>query len=325
MSAAKRLRGGEIVYHETLSGRHQAGVRCVRCGRVINVEWTADDLADVECRGHGLRLGRCAACYEDSTDASDASEVAEVAKAASDTVDGTAATSVAPGDGYIYVTLEPGGRLAAGPSGYDRCADLEVLLTGVASCGCCHVTVVHCGWCAAPVATRHPAVEDIDEAVDCGYCNHCDRIITIVPNKVAPTVGVPSRVSARTDGGRAVGSRPDGARRDALSPDRGRVERARADGGHRSHRFVDRVASPDEVADERWAIWRQHTLDEVDDVATWLSMLDEIPTSDLELLEIAADQIEFPRRQARLTMEGWLATFGGRGGVAPSEPRDASE
>lgn|GEM_PF-5317113 len=314
MSAAKRLRGGEIVYHETLSGRHQAGVRCVRCGRVINVEWTADDLADVECRGHGLRLGRCATCYVDEVDGVDAD-----AAVAEDGL-GMPAASNAPGEGYVYVTLEPGGRLLAGPSDYDRCADLEVLLTGVASCGCCHVTVVHCGWCAAPVATRHPALEDVDEAVDCGYCNHCDRIITVVPNK-----GVPGKSGGRASGMRKDGNRPDGIRPDGYRPDSVRPDGSRPTGARRSHLFIDRVASPDEVADERWAIWRQHTLDEVDDVATWLSMLDEIPQSDLELLEISADQIEFPRRQARLTMEGWLATFGGRGGVAPSEPRDASE
>jgi len=275
--SVKRLRGGEIVYHETIAGRHQAGVRCVRCGRVINVEWTSDDLADVECRGHGLRLGRCASCFVDAADADDTGD-ALVFVTIVDPAAAEGSSSVR--DGYIYVTLEPGGRLAAGPSSYDHCADLEVLLTGVASCGCCHVTVVHCGWCAAPVAARHPSLDDIDETMDCGYCNHCDRIIAVTPRK---------------------------------------------DGGRRSHRFVDRVASPDEVADERWAIWRQQTLDEVDDVATWLSLLDDIPNSDLELLEITADQIEFPRRQARLTMEGWLATFGGRGGVAPSEPRDATE
>lgn len=322
MSAAKRLRGGEIVYHETLSGRHQAGVRCVRCGRVINVEWTADDLADVECRGHGLRLGRCATCYVDEADDVDAD--------ATGAEDGVPAVSNTPGEGYIYVTLEPGGRLVAGPSDYDRCADLEVLLTGVASCGCCHVTVVHCGWCAAPVATRHPALEDVDEAVDCGYCNHCDRIITVVPSKRSGRANGVRKDGNRPDGSRPENLRPDSLRPDSLRPDSLRADGVRADGirpngARRTHIFVDRVASPDEVADERWAIWRQHTLDEVDDVATWLSMLDEIPQSDLELLEISADQIEFPRRQARLTMEGWLATFGGRGGVAPSEPRDASE
>lgn len=261
LSGPKRPRGGEIVYQETLSGRHQAGVRCVRCGRVINVEWTADDLADVECRGHGLRLGRCATCYIEAGEGRDG-DPAE------------------PPEGYIYVTLEPGGRLAAGPSSYDHCEELEVLLTGVASCGCCQVTVVHCGWCAAPVATRHPALEEIDERVDCGYCNHCDRIITVVPTPLD---------------------------------------------GRRSHRFVDRVASPDEIADERWAIWREQTLDEVDDVANWLSLLDEIPTGDLELLEITPEQIEYPRRQSRLTMEGWLATFGRGGGVAHDGPRDVTE
>lgn len=254
-------RGGEIVYHETLDGRHQAGVRCVRCGRVINVEWTADDLADVECRGHGLRLSRCAACFVDAED------------------DAAAPRDAAGDGGYIYVTLEPGGRLAAGPSDYDRCAELEVLLTGVASCGCCHVSIVHCGWCAAPVAARHPALEDVEETVDCGYCNHCDRIVSVIPPAA----------------------------------------------GERGHRFVDRVASPDEVADERWAIWREQTLDEVDDVATWQSLLDEIPPSDLELLEITVEQIEYPHRQARLTMEGWLQSFGGRGGLAPSGPRDATD
>lgn len=251
--------GGEIVYHEARDGRQQAGVRCVRCGRVINVEWTADDLADVESRGHGLRLGRCAACFVDDGD--DAPEAG------------------APAGGYIYATLEPGGRLAAGPSEYDHCADLEVLLTGVASCGCCHVSIVHCGWCAAPVATRHPALDEVDEPVDCGYCNHCDRIVSVVP----------------------------------------------VSGGRAGHRFIDRVASPDEVADERWAIWREQTLDEVDEVATWQSLLDEIPASDLELLEITAEQIEYPHRQARLTMEGWLASFGDRGGLAPSGPRDVTD
>ncbi|MEO8083617.1 MAG: hypothetical protein ABI780_07335 [Ardenticatenales bacterium] len=292
LSATKRPRGGEVVYHEKLSGRHQAGVRCVRCGRVINVEWTADDLADVECRGHGLRLGRCATCYIEAGDTVAGDNIMAGDTMAGDTMagdtvaGGTVTGNTVPGDptgpaeGYIYVTLEPGGRLAAGPSSYDRCEDLEVLLTGVASCGCCQVTVVHCGWCAAPVATRHPALEEIDERVDCGYCNHCDRIITVVPS--------PMHV-------------------------------------RRTHRFIDRVASPDEIADERWAIWREQTLDEVDDVATWLSLLDEITTSDLELLEIAPDQIEYPHRQDRLTMEGWLATFGGRGGVAHDGSRDVSE
>lgn len=145
----------EFVYRERIGDREQAGVRCPRCQRVVIVEWTDDERASVDAGGAPLRLGRCDACFCHPGDELD------------------------PEGGYVYVRLEPGGRLGVGTSAYDYCEDLQVLVTGVASCGCCHVSLVRCGWCATPVPTNHPALESVDRYLDCGYCVHCDRIVGI--------------------------------------------------------------------------------------------------------------------------------------------------
>lgn len=232
-------REAETVYREDVGDRRQAGVRCPRCRRVIAVEWSSEALEEARLEGE-TRLARCERCFR-HPDGDD------------------------PEGGYVYVTLEADGRLRAGTSPYDYCEALEVVVSGVASCGCCHVSLVRCGWCGTPVPASHPALETIDEYLECGYCIHCDRILGI-------------QVAARD----------------------GKVERG----------FVDRVASPDERADERWQLWHERADLEMNDVGTWSTALPSIPDRDLALIDLPEDAIEFVARQPRMTWERWLEAFG---------------
>lgn len=230
----------ETIYREDLGGRWQAGVRCPRCRRILAVEWASEALADARLEGE-TRLARCDRCFRHPDEAKDA------------------------GDGYVYVTVDAHGRLWAGPSQYDYCEDLEVVVTGVASCGCCHVSLVRCGWCGTPVATSHPALDTVDEYLECGYCIHCDRIVGVA---VARREGADVRV------------------------------------------FVDRVASPEERADERWQLWHERADQEMHDVGAWSTTLASIPERDLALMDLPEDAIEFVARQPRMTWEHWLEAFG---------------
>lgn len=235
---AKR-REAETVYREEVGARRQAGVRCPRCGRVLAVEWSPEALEEARHEGEA-RLARCERCFR-SPDAGD------------------------PDGGYVYVTLDAEGRLWAGPSRHDRCEGLEVVVTGVASCGCCHVSLVRCGWCGTPVPVGHPALETIEEPLESGYCLHCDRVLGI---EVVLRGGRPARV------------------------------------------FVDRVASPEERADERWQLWHERADLEMHDVGAWSTALPSIPEQDLALIDLPEEAIEFVARQPRMTWERWLEAFG---------------
>jgi DNA-directed RNA polymerase subunit RPC12/RpoP len=147
----------EMVYREQRDGRNLAGVRCPRCERVLSVEWDEEDRREVASRGAALRIGRCDACFRYPGEGEGGDDLG----------------------GYIYVTLRPDGELDVGTSMGDYREGLTVLLSGEARCGCCLVTVVRCGWCSTPVATRHAPLATIDAYAECGYCVHCDRIIGI--------------------------------------------------------------------------------------------------------------------------------------------------
>ncbi len=231
------------VYREERADRCAAGVRCPRCERVLPVEWDEDDRRQVERGDTGQRIGRCEACFLPPGEGAGGEDLG----------------------GYVYVTLEPDGSLAVGTSMDDYREGLDMLVTGEARCGCCQVTIVRCGWCATPVATRHAPLETLDEYVECGYCVHCDRIVGI----------------------------------DVYARDNEMVRE-----------FVDRVASPDEVDAERWAAWRDAMQAELGDVDRLRSPCVRLPREDLDLLELAADDVDFAGSPAGMTWEAWLETFG---------------
>lgn len=150
----------DVVYRERIGDRHQAGVRCPRCSRVIAVEWDSADDIDIDGRTRSRSLGRCESCYRSGR-----------ARAGGRQPSGIR--------GYVHVILEPDGALACGAWAGDVNARLEMLVTGVSSCGCCHVTLVRCGGCGIPVAARHKSPEVHRREEVCGYCPRCDRIISI--------------------------------------------------------------------------------------------------------------------------------------------------
>jgi len=161
----------EILFSERVGRRFQAGVRCVRCRRVIAVEWNEADVAVVAASGRRHVLGKCDSCYRRAPGTG--------SRARAHRADATDAGGHVWDAGYIYVTLSQEGRLACGSLRRDACQDLPALVSGVASCGCCLVTLVACGGCDVPVPAVHRAPEELDGAARCGYCLHCERIISV--------------------------------------------------------------------------------------------------------------------------------------------------
>lgn len=166
----KAVADAELAYLERIGSRVQAGVRCPRCRRVIPVEWEGKEPrrggTNGSDRTSARSLGRCTGCFRPYRAA------------------GRKPARRGDGDGdvgYVHVVREPDGSLSVGAWPGDRRARLAVLVTGVASCGCCHVTLVRCGGCGLPVATVHKAPETYSEAELCGYCQCCDRLIHIRP------------------------------------------------------------------------------------------------------------------------------------------------
>ncbi len=150
----------DIVFRDLIGDRHQAGVRCPRCARVLAVEWKAEEEFDAGTKRSSRSLGRCEGCYRPWRSRAGGRQVSE-------------------SRGYVHVVLESDGSLTTGTWAGDAVARLTVLVTGVASCGCCHVTLVRCGGCGIPIATVHKAPEThvVDEK--CGYCPRCDRLVSI--------------------------------------------------------------------------------------------------------------------------------------------------
>ena len=160
------VRQADILLRERIEGRWQACVRCPRCSRLISVEWSDEENRSTDVLPRSRSLGRCNGCFE-SASASD---------------DEASATGTAR---YVHVVLEPNGELTCGPWQGDAKTRLDVLVTGVASCGCCHVTLVRCGGCGLPIATCHRAPESLVTDELCGYCQGCDRTIEIKAEDVA--------------------------------------------------------------------------------------------------------------------------------------------